>query len=290
MQFMSKHRTLLSWLIMLVAWAGAASAHEPVRFDTAHFKLGALTARRLAESGAPLSQVPKLDGYLFRPRAPGRHPAVVYLHGCAGLSAGFKAGASADPWVERLNDWNYIVLVVDSFSVRGIGQTCTNGYGFELYRVQDAYGALDYLAQQAFVDPERIALIGFSAGGVAALQAAQDNAPDMFELAGGARFKAVAAFYPFCVSTRELVVPTLVLIGEADDWSPAERCRKLAQDERQSGLVSLVVYPHARHGFDMDWHREPYREFEHTLQFDPTATDDAIARVRTFLARQFGRP
>lgn len=63
-----------------------AAAREFVQFDSAAFKLGPLTERRLAESGVarPLPQT--VNSYLYQPEAKGRRPAVIVLHGFAGLA------------------------------------------------------------------------------------------------------------------------------------------------------------------------------------------------------------
>jgi hypothetical protein len=51
----------------------------------------------------------QLTGQLYPPAGEGPFPAVVFLHGCAGI----------DPvqhhWAHRLQQWGYLVLLVDSF-------------------------------------------------------------------------------------------------------------------------------------------------------------------------------
>lgn len=47
------------------------------------------------------------------------------------------------------------------------------------------------------------------------------------------------------------IAPVLILIGEKDDWTPADPCRKLAQVAGQAGYpVAIKVYPGAHHSFD----------------------------------------
>ena len=47
------------------------------------------------------------------------------------------------------------------------------------------------------------------------------------------------------------VAPLLILAGEKDDWTPAERCRRLAEDSRAAGYpVTIKIYPGAHHSFD----------------------------------------
>ena len=67
-----------------------------------------------------------------------------------------------------LNGDGYSVLMVDSFRPRSIDQTCapaTYNPAVVAARPKDAYGALYYLQNQSFVRGDRIALIGWSAGG-----------------------------------------------------------------------------------------------------------------------------
>src|SRR5215472_5488597 len=103
-----------------------------------------------------LDQTP-LDGYLFEPAGDGRHPAVVFLHGCSGL---FDARGQIVPretaWAARLTSLGYVVLMVDSFSARGIKQMCASATfqdAVYLARPKDAYAALRYLQAQDFVRP-----------------------------------------------------------------------------------------------------------------------------------------
>jgi dienelactone hydrolase len=73
---------------------------------------------------------------------------------------------------------------------------------------------------------------------------------------GGVDFARAIAFYPGCrlplesgrwASRR----PLLVLIGAADDWTPAAPCEALAAEAKAQGeAVDIVVYPGAYHDFD----------------------------------------
>ena len=49
------------------------------------------------------------------------------------------------------------------------------------------------------------------------------------------------------------IAPLLILIGEQDDWTPAEPCRHLAERSRGAGYpVDIKIYPGAHHSFDSD--------------------------------------
>ena len=48
-----------------------------------------------------------------------------------------------------------------------------------------------------------------------------------------------------------MTAPLLILIGEKDDWTPAEPCRELTRAAREAGYpVAIKVYPDAHHSFD----------------------------------------
>jgi len=157
----------------------------------------------------------KLRGYLARPDAglsgmlaghsdnAGPYPAVVVLHGCSGISSHSVKIA------DRLGSWGYVALTVDSLGPRGIASGCGGGFRDQPF---DAYAALSYLSQLDFVDPARVAVLGQSMGGSAALYAVdRDLTAQYFE----ERFRAAVAYYPSCdIPTALMTAPTLVLIGE----------------------------------------------------------------------------
>jgi hypothetical protein len=83
-----------------------------------------------------------LKGNLFRPEGNGPFPAVVVLHGCAGIDDHFRA------WAEQLVEYGYVALIVDSFGPRGINRVCGKSYRVpDLERAADAYGAAIHLKQ-----------------------------------------------------------------------------------------------------------------------------------------------
>lgn len=233
----------------------------------------------------------KLLGYLARPdtglsgmlgshsdRA-GPYPAVVVLHGCGGISS-----HSADI-ADRIGSWGYVALTVDSLGPRDIASHC--GGGWFLEQAFDAYAALRYLSQLEFVDPARVAVLGQSMGGAAALDAVdRDLVAQYFE----EHFRAAIAYYPVCaIPAASMTAPTLVLIGEADDWTPAERCRDMVKHARPDGAtVVLTVYPGAYHAFDVAEFKPGVRSLGHWLEYDEPAARDAEQKVRAFLAANLG--
>ena len=244
--------------------------------------------RRLVEIENPLATSQPLQGYLRQPRDPGPLPAVVLLHGCNG---GWQQ--LDERWGARIGSWGYVTLTVDRFGPRGIISTCTGGA--PPATVFDAYRALTFLAQRPFVDPDRVAVIGFSQGGWLALTSVERGT---IERLSNEKFRAAIAFYPPCLGIKDsMTVPTLILIGELDDWTPADECRNLAEGRddygisRQKGLgvpIELVVYPGAYHGFDIPGLAAPVKFLGHHLEFNQAVRDRSIDAIRNFLYATIG--
>jgi dienelactone hydrolase len=244
-----------------------------------------------------------LDGHLVRPDGDGRHPALVLLHGCGGLltRTGTIESRQSD-WAHRLAALGYGVLMVDSFGPRHQGEMCSpGGYRSAVYlaRPKDAYGALRYLQEQPFVQGDRIGLLGWSEGGGALLLAIRAASLGRPPGLASPDFRAAVAFYP--ASCRESAhtepwtsaIPLLVLIGAADNWTPAAPCEQLLTGARSRGSpVEWQIYPGAYH--DFDWPNLRRRELEAyrtrsgvvpITGMDPAARADALERVPAFLGR-----
>jgi dienelactone hydrolase len=222
--------------------------------------------------GGPLSDA---RAELYLPPGAGKFPAVVVLHGCNGVKPHYRA------WARQLASWGYVALLVDSFRPRNIAEVCNRGMLVPpQLQAQDAFNAADYLRSRGDVRVDRMAVIGFSHGGWAVLKAV---------LAGVARpaktppFTAAVAFYPGCDPPgSSLETDTLILIGEADEWTPAERCQRWRDLVQQNGhVVRLKSYPGASHGFDAP--AAPHFFAGHYVGRDPAAAADALAETRAFL-------
>jgi dienelactone hydrolase len=250
---------------------------------------GAASAGTLAEfPNLPGHTPANLSGYLARPDSglsaelggPLKYgapfPAVVVLHGCNGIFG--HSAVIAD----RLSSWGYVTLAVDSFGPRGIGiaNRCGRGLPDQAF---DAYAALRYLSQLDFVDPSRVAVFGQSMGGDTALQAVdRDLAAQFFP----ERFRAVIAYYPFCeIPAAAMTTPTLILIGEADETSPVERCREMVAHARPDGApIALTVYPGVHHNFDVALLTPGVRYRGYWLEYNEPAAKDAEEKTRAFLS------
>jgi dienelactone hydrolase len=253
--------------------AAIAGPLERVEFDSA--------SQRLYSGG--LLEGEQIQGYLAKPDGAGPFPAVVGLHGCAGMH-----DATRQKLADELVGRGYVLLLVDSYTTRGIEHACTSrATAAFLKRRPDVYGALVFLGSQSFVDPGRVAVVGFSSGGWLALFMADSNPFEMFEPASTLRFRAAIAFNPPCsAAAARPVIPTLILIGELDDWTPAAACSSKIADWGSDGPpVELVVYPGAYHGFYYRHLQPGVSAFGHWLEYNAAAADDATERLHKFLDR-----
>jgi dienelactone hydrolase len=267
----------------------------------------------------PHINFPSLDGtttliaHLFRPKDSGDAPraAVVMMHGCSGLLA--KNGRFFPiyrAWARTLLEQGYVVLVVDSATSRGFGQTCSAGAARRtmwLNRPKDAYAALSYLQAQPFVRADRIALMGWSQGGGVALLSINDKSSGRpSELKDD--FAAAVSFYPgACSETWQSKpytpvepqgwttrVPLLVLMGDADTWTPLPPCEAFLSAAKVRGNpIELKTYANAVHGFDAPntaRHELPqYQSPDGRIPIvgtDKDARADAFTRVPAFLAEK----
>lgn len=178
-------------------------------------------------------------------------PAVILLHGSDG-----PGSAVTWNWAKVLNRMGIATMRIDSYSGRGFEEIFTDqGRLGEFNNIVDTFEAVSILARDPRIDSDRIAVMGFSRGGIAALYSAMTR---FQELHGAERPKLAAhvAFYPPCnfALERELEVgaaPILVLHGEADTWNPIGPCRNYVERLRAKGYnAELAAYPKAHHAFD----------------------------------------
>lgn len=169
------------------------------------------------------------------------------LHGCGGMYA--KNGAISAR-IQRAANWfqelGIGVLMLDSFGSRGIKDGCNTAQSLdEQVRADDAEAALAWLRKRKEVDGDRLGVMGWSHGADAALELVRRSDPDI---------RAAVLFYPACrkfLHARKFRVaaPTLLLIGESDEWTSASDCKALSQKSQQD-LFHIVTYPGVYHDFD----------------------------------------
>jgi dienelactone hydrolase len=220
-----------------------------------------------------------IAGALFKPEGAGPFPGVVFMSGCAGLSPPPDM-AMQKTVIDHLLAKGVAVLMVDPFTPRNEPEgICANlnGDTFVKYATRggnDVAAALKVLKATPGVDPNRIFLQGYSWGAISSLFAMDPNTPSVHD----AKIAGLVAYYPYCYDKVEFSTPTLVLIGDKDDWTPA----KLCEATKGKPNLEVVVFPGATHAFNVPFEK-PMDYLGHHFEHDEKATEEAQKDADAFM-------
>jgi len=212
----------------------------------------------------------KLVAYLYKPDAPGPHPAIVALHGRSGLYSTRGSSYTADNLAPRNKMWGefwaargYLVLFIDTFGPRGYPTGFAAGtikhrpgeINEITVRPLDAYAGLKYLRARADIMRDQVFLQGWSNGGSATLSAMAAGAPG---LPSGGGFRAAITVYPACTQVSahygggyKSYAPVILLIGTRDEEVKPANCLTLARVAKANGSnLEIVLYEGATHSYD----------------------------------------
>lgn len=186
-----------------------------------------------------------------------KSPAVVLVHGSGGIYP-----EEITYWAKLLNAQGIAALVIDVFGPRGVKSTGEDQSQVSFATdTADAFAALGMLASHPQIDPKRIAIMGFSRGGITAVRSGV--APIIKGAApAGLRFAAhIAVYSGGCAGILSVTPkpgafspePMLFVHGDADDYAYLSDCRTYAQRIKAAGTpTEVIVLPGARHKFDVD--------------------------------------
>jgi len=193
-------------------------------------------------------------GTLYLPDSPaaGPAPAVVLLHGAAG-----PKHAREHTYGRQFAAMGVAAVVLDVFAAR---RDLATGFTERLLNITeamllaDAYSTLKWLDDREDIDAGRVALIGFSYGGMTSVLAAYRQVADLYA-PDGQRFAAHAAYYGPCIARFDdpsaTGAPVLMLQGGQDEITYIEDCETIAEDLGRGGApTDLVVYEDAWHQWD----------------------------------------
>jgi len=285
------HRTFLSIGLAVALMLSCAAAAEE----------GTSVVIQTAGESASGAQTPReVPGRLWVPGGGGL-PAVIIVHGSAGPDS--RGRFHRDYLVAN----GFAVLEIDMWAARGVTASSQRPKT-TLDTLPDVWGAWLFLAAFPSIDRSKIAILGFSWGGVNAMATAFGKKPRNPPSAlADARFAAHVAFYPSCdiwvkngVASRVVDVssptgaPVQIHNGLDDDYDSDPRiCERLKTDHPALPL-DVFLYADAYHGFDS--------VVQKTFQFfdpvaknlkggivrfagNPKARDLAAANVLAFLSK-----
>ena len=261
-------RVLTCWLYLTIA---GGTAHAGVATPMADFRSGPASGLYSYPSGSPATVLDLIQASRPRPAASAqgelllppsaakevKSAAVVLVHG-----SGWIYPEQVTFWAKLLNQQGIAAFVIDVFGPRGVKSTGEDQSQVPFATdTADAFAALGMLASHPQIDPKRIAIMGFSRGGITAVRS---GAVPIIKGAApaGLRFAAHIAIYSGgCAGVLSITPktgafspePMLFVHGDADDYAYLSDCRSYAQRIKAAGTpTEVVVLPGARHKFDVD--------------------------------------
>jgi carboxymethylenebutenolidase len=187
----------------------------------------------------------RLDAYLPE-TLDGAVPAIIALHGAGGNVSGMERYASV------LAAEGFAVYLLHYFDRTGTEPADLQSMksNFPLW-MKTLWDAVSFIETQPQVDPERIALLGFSLGAYLSLA---NSAVDH-------RIKAVVEFFGGMPKEMKLFMrrlcPVLILHGETDPTVPVEEAYQLQKLLEKKGIAyEIKIYPGAGHGFESEIWRD----------------------------------
>ena len=147
----------------------------------------------------------------------------------------------------------FATFELNSFKSRNISSTV--GSQVEVTTasiILDAYKAFEKLSKHPNIDKNKVSITGWSLGGAVALFSGWK--PIIKAISKDLKFASHLSFYPPCFfdpeNTEFTDSPIHILIGELDNWTPAEPCNYFVKKISDNSNVNLTIYPDSHHSFD----------------------------------------
>ena len=186
-----------------------------------------------------------------------RLPAVILMHSAGAINP------ATDRWAQEFNNMGIATLMVDSFSGRGFYTPADQSKLDPLGMMIDAYRALESLALHPRIDSSRIAVMGFSKGGTAAVYSSNERFRKLYG-PPNVEFAAHIGLYPqyYMLHDDDKVTgkPIRLFHGIADDLTSIEPGRAYVERLKAAGVdVALTEYRDTYHAYDFFWRKEPFK-------------------------------
>jgi dienelactone hydrolase len=229
-----------------------------------------------------------ISGTLRVAQGSGRLPLVVLVHGSGGIEENIAL------WERAFASMGISTFAIDSFTGRGIVSTVSDQSKLgRLNMILDVYRSLAVLAADPRIDPARIAVMGFSRGGQAALYASLRRFQKMWNPSGVDPAAYIALYAP-CITTyiddtQVTDHPIRIFHGKSDDWVEIAPCRAYFERlKRTAKDVEMTEFPNTSHAFDypsLPSHpvAVPYAQTTHcVLKEEPVGTIINMATHKPF--------
>jgi len=230
--------------------ADAVSKNTPARIEAIPIQTLTLSDEQFLKGDA-YGRPTTIAGVLRVAQGAGRLPLVVLVPGSGGINAG------ADVWDRQFESMGISTFVVDSFAGRGIVSTVVDQSQLgRLNMILDLYRSLTVLSAHPRIDPNRIAVMGFSRGGQATLYASLKRFHKMWN-PGGVDPAVYIALYPPCITayvadTDVSDHPIRMFHGISDDYVEIGPCRSyFARLKATANDIQMTEYPDTWHAYDL---------------------------------------
>lgn len=216
---------------------------------------------------------------LYRPKAAGKYPGVLFQHGRRGLDQLVRRLA------RRMAARGFVVLAPNVYDARFIDRfPLTHDYATE----GDVNAGVDFLLAQSDVSTSKVCLYSHTRGGYYTLKVAVTFKRQEKDVA------CYVSFYPhlqdpnasepyqvyrYAPEVDSLEIPARIFIGEYEQYQRRRSIELAVQEMKKADRdVRLVIYPGVGRGFDF---RPPaVRTFA-----DDLATKDSNARAAAFMRK-----
>ena len=242
-------------------------------------------------------------------------PAVIFIHGTVGVDAryDFHRKTTLDAGIATFELDLKTGIYNDYYSAP------------EGTRFQSAvYAALEVLQSLPDINPDKIAVMGFSLGGEIAMTVSSQIVENRYLKPGQPGFAGHIIFYPGCWwlfdPEKDKIAPEIcnpvsasckyegkptgnpiyILAGESDSLREGELCSDLSDvlNNHYPGVAKTKMYPNAHHGFDLrdidqTWTEEvwigPYgHPYEATVRWDEEVAKQSSEDALDFLEKLIG--
>jgi dienelactone hydrolase len=227
-----------------------------------------------------------MKGYLaYDEDIKGKRPGVLVVHEWWGVNDYIRRRA------RMLAELGYVALALDMYGEgkQAMHPSDAGKFSSELMQNFDVsrarfLAAMDFLKQQALVDPTRIAAIGYCFGGGVVLNMARQGV----DLKGVASFhgslKAVKPAQPGGVKAK-----VLVLHGADDKFIPQDQIEAFQQEMKTAGAdFQFISYPGALHSFTNPEADENAKKFNMAIAYNADADKKSWDELKKFLKTIFG--